>query len=148
MAFLSWPAWVGSARGKRAIPPLALVPGAYPRRGVCVARGGRHPRAACGRKEPAGGRRRAPGARALYGFVLSGGARSCPPRLARQGQDARGRAGRDEWSASDGASLRATATSGGGGPRGREAGSERAARSAQRGGASERQRPSNGDASG
>jgi hypothetical protein len=98
-----------------------------------VRRGARHPRAPCGRKEPTAGPRRAPGARALYGFVLSGGAGSCPPRLARQGQDARGTAGRDEWSASDGASLRAT--SGGGGPRDREAGSERAARSARRGGA-------------
>jgi hypothetical protein len=27
---------VGSARGTRAIPPPALVPGAYPRRGLCV----------------------------------------------------------------------------------------------------------------
>jgi len=80
-------------------PPLALVPAAYPRRGVCVVAAGIHARHVGEKSRPPDGGAR-PGARALYGFVLSGGRAvvSCA-RPARQRGDARGRAGRDEWSA-------------------------------------------------
>ena len=50
----------GSARGKRAIPPLALVPDAYPRRGVCVVAAGIHARHVGEKSRPQdGGARRA-----------------------------------------------------------------------------------------